>query len=333
MEFDLEERLSRPTEGVVETLSRINGDIIVLGAGGKMGPSLTRMLRRAIRDGRRIIAVSRWSSPKAAAALQQDGIDVVSADLANPDDVARLPEAPNVIFMAGQKFGTTGRPDLTWFMNVAVPAFVARRYAGARVVAFSTGNVYPLVPAGSGGSRETDTPQPIGEYANSCLGRERIWEHATRELGTRAAIVRLNYAVDLRYGVLVDVAGKVWRGEPVDVTMGYANVIWQGDANAQAIQLLAHAAAPAFVANITGVDVVRIRDVATRFGRLLGKPVAITGLERDDALLSNTTRSQSLFGAPGVSTETLIEWVAEWIRTGGALLNKPTHFEERAGRF
>ena len=328
--------MSRPTPGVLNALDSIPGDIVVLGAGGKMGPSLTRMLRRAsesLGDKRRIYAVSRWSSAAQAESLEQSGVTVVRADIAQPTEVARLPHASNIVFMAGQKFGTSDAPDVTWQMNVVVPALVAQHYRDARVVAFSTGNVYPLVPAASGGARETDAPAPIGEYASSCLGRERIWEYAARTLGAKVAIIRLNYAVDLRYGVLVDVALKVWRGEPVDVTMGFANVIWQGDANACAIQSLAHAASPPVTINVTGPERLRIRDVATVLGRRFNRSVTITGTERDDALLSDTSRAHELFGAPSIAADTLIEWVAAWIERGGALLGKPTHFEERAGAF
>ncbi|MFL5578771.1 MAG: NAD-dependent epimerase/dehydratase family protein [Gemmatimonadaceae bacterium] len=343
-EHELHERLSRPTPAAVDALRRCPGDVIVLGAGGKMGPSLATMLRRAAdevatRDGppgarrRRVLAVSRWSSAAAAAHLEAEGVEVVAADLADRDAVDHLPDAPNVIFMAGQKFGTQGAPSATWAMNVVVPAYCADRYRDSRIVAFSTGNVYPLLPAAGGGARETDAPAPVGEYAASCLGRERVFEHWSNTRGTRVAIVRLNYAVDLRYGVLVDVALKVWRGEPVDVTNGYVNVIWQGDANALAIACLPHAATPPFVVNVTGPELLRVRDVARELGRLLGRAPTIVGDEAPDALLSRTDRMRDTLGPASVPAATLLEWVAEWVRAGNPLLGKPTKFERRDGKF
>lgn len=300
-----------------------------------MGPSLTRMLHRAsstLRD-RTIFAVSRWSDARSRSSLEHLGVRVVSADLAGAGSLDALPDAPNVVYMAGQKFGTAGAPHRTWIANVVVPARVAERYRASRIVAFSTGNVYPLVPVAGGGARETDLPAPAGEYAMSCVGRERVFEHASIELGTRVAIVRLNYAVDLRYGVLVDVAERVAAGSPVNVAMGYANVIWQGDANAHAIRCLPLAASPPFVVNVTGPDVVRIRDAATRLGVLLGRAPTFEGAESPDALLSNTARSLRAFGPPSVPTDTLIEWVADWVERGGTTLGRPTHFEERGGAF
>ncbi|MGH7626374.1 MAG: NAD-dependent epimerase/dehydratase family protein [Gemmatimonadaceae bacterium] len=333
---DLELRLSEPTPGVLDTLRGLDGDVIVLGAAGKMGPSLSRMLRRgldAVQRGDRVIAVSRFGSAVARERLHAVNVETVSCDLNDRVAVGRLPDAPNVVFMAGQKFGTSDAPANTWMMNTAVPAIVADRYRDARIVAFSTGNVYPLVPAASGGAREDTPPAPIGEYAASCLGRERVFEwHATR-YGTRVAVVRLNYAVDLRYGVLVDIARKVWRGEPVDVRMGFVNVIWQGDANARAIQCLTHAAAPPFVVNVTGAETLAVRTLAHRFGEMFARKPIITGREADDALLSDASRSMKLFGAPAVSTAQLVMWVADWIQRGGVLHDKPTGFEERTGRF
>ena len=343
-ERELEERLSRPTPAALDALRRCPGDVIVLGAGGKMGPSLATMARRAAdelatREGpagrrrRRVVAVSRWSSPAAAARLEAEGVEVLSADLTDRDAVARLPDAPNVIFMAGQKFGTQGAPSATWIMNVVVPAYCAERYRESRIVAFSTGNVYPLVPAASGGARETDPPGPVGEYAASCLGRERVFEHWALSQGSRVGIVRLNYAVDLRYGVLVDVALKVWRDEPVDVTNGYVNVIWQGDANALALACLPHAAAPPLVVNVTGPELLRVRDVALELGRLLGREPRIVGTEAPDALLARTERMRETLGHATVPATTLVEWVAEWVRAGNPLLGKPTKFERRDGNF
>ena len=335
-EDDLEFRLSEPTPGVLDALRALGGGVVVLGAAGKMGPSLSRMLRRGldtVQRGDRVIAVSRFGSGDARQRLHAANVETVSCDLTDRAAVSRLPDAPNVVFMAGQKFGTSDAPATTWMMNTAVPAIVADRYRDARIVVFSTGNVYPLVSSASGGAREDTPPAPVGEYAASCLGRERVFEwHATR-YGTRVAMVRLNYAVDLRYGVLVDIARKVWRGEPVDVRMGFVNVIWQGDANARAIQCLVHAAAPPFVVNVTGAETLGVRALAHRFGDMFAREPVITGREADDALLSDASRSMHLFGAPAVPTEQLVRWVADWIRRGGVLHDKPTGFQERAGRF
>jgi len=333
---ELEEYLSRPSPGVVDALRRTPGDVIVLGAGGKMGPSLTTMVRRAcdaLGDSRTVTAVSRFSSPEAAARLEAGGIRVMRAELGDRDAIEGLPGAPNVIYMAGQKFGTKDLPSLTWAVNTLVPAMVAERYAASRIVAFSTGNVYPLSPAASSGSRESDALTPVGEYANSCVGRERVLEHVSRTRGTPMAIVRLNYAVDLRYGVLVDIAHHVAAGEPVRVDMGYVNVIWQGDANAQAIRALTVAGSPPRAINVTGPERLSVRDIAMRLASLLGTTARIEGTEAPDALLSDTALAQSLFGPPGVSTDVLLEWVASWVSRGGTRLGKATKFEVRDGKF
>ena len=270
-EADLERRLGEPTPAVLDALRPLGGDLVILGAGGKMGPTLARMARRAFdllgrRD--RVIAVSRFASPEAETALRTAHIETIRCDLADHRAVAALPEAPLVVFMAGQKFGTSDAPGTTWMMNTVVPAYAAERYAGARMVAFSTGNVYPLVPVSSGGAAEDQPPAPVGEYAASCLGRERVLEFASRRNGTRMAIVRLNYAVELRYGVLVDIVRTVLRGDAVDARMGFVNVIWQGDANARALQCFAHTASPPFVINVTGGETVSVRELAMHAGRL-----------------------------------------------------------------
>ncbi len=333
---ELEELLSRPSPEVIDALRRTPGDVIVLGAGGKMGPSLVTMIRRAadtIADGRAVMAVSRFSSPDVANRLEQGGVRVIRAELGDRAAIARLPDAPNVIYMAGQKFGTRDLPSLTWAVNTLIPAMVAERYAASRIVAFSTGNVYPLSPATGRGSRESDSLTPIGEYANSCVGRERVLEHVSRTRGTPIAIVRLNYAVDLRYGVLVDIAHRVAAGEPVRVDMGYVNVIWQGDANAQAIRALTLAASPPIAINVTGPERLSVRETAMRLGNLLDMAPRLEGSEAPDALLSDTTLAQSLFGPPTVSTDVLVEWVASWVARGGRRLGKATKFEVRDGKF
>lgn len=333
---DLEERLSRPTPAVIDLMRQVPGDFIVLGAAGKMGPSLARMIKRASEEAgtpRRVIAVSRFSTPGSMEAFTEHGIEVVARDLLDANAVAYLPGAANVIYMAGMKFGATGNESLTWAMNAWLPGIVCERYSRSRIVAFSTGNVYGLTPVDHGGSREEDAPQPAGEYAMSCLGRERIFEHFSRARGTPVSLIRLNYACDLRYGVLIDIARKVWAEEPVDVTMGHFNTIWQGDANALSLLSLAHASSPAQVFNLTGTRTLSVRETALQLGELFGKTPRLIGQEAADALLSNATRSVVTLGAPFVSEGDLIEWAAQWIQRGGATLGKPTHYESRDGRF
>jgi nucleoside-diphosphate-sugar epimerase len=330
---ELEERLSRPTPSLTTLLARLPGDLVVLGAGGKMGPSLTRMAKRA-NPARRVVAVSRWSSWSAATMLAADDIETISADLLDPRALETLPDAANVVFMAGQKFGTVGNPSSTWAMNAAVPAFVAERYRGARFVVFSTGNVYPLTPATGTGSRESDAPAPVGEYAYSCLARERIFTAAAARHGSPTSIVRLNYAHDLRYGVLTDLALRLARGEPIDLAMGYVNVIWQGDANAFALAALARAAAPdPFIVNVAGPEIHRVADLARALGERLGVEPVISGSEGADALLSDASRMRGLLDHTLLPIDTLLDWVASWVRAGGPLLGKPTSYERRDGRF
>ena len=335
----LDEVLSTPPPVVINALAAVPGDVVVLGVGGKMGPTLSRMARRAAdaadgsRRGRRVIGVSRFSTLGLPPALHQHGIETHSADLLDPVAVAALPAAPNVVFMAGRKFGSTGGEALTWATNAYVPALVAQKYRDSRLAVFSSGNVYPLMSVSSGGATEATPPAPVGEYAQSVLGRERIFEHFSCHLGLRCAILRLNYAIDLRYGVLLDVARQVAAGEPVDVSMGHANVIWQGDANAVALRSLAAAMSPPLVLNLTGPETVSVRWLAERFGELLGITPRLAGVESGTALLNNAARCFRLFGYPTVPLDQMVEWVAHWVRQGGATLDKPTHFQERQGRF
>lgn len=336
-EEELDERLSRPTPGLLSTLESLEGDLLILGAAGKMGPTLARMARRGLdavgRNGQRVLAVARFSDPAARQKLEAHGIVAVRADLTDAAQLQGLPEAPNVVFMAGYKFGASDAPDVTWMMNTYLPGMVAQRYAGSRIVAFSTGCVYAHVPVSSGGAREEDPLEPLGEYANSCVGRERMFSYFSRRHGTPVTFFRLNYAVDLRYGVLVDVAQKVLAGEPIDVTMGYANVIWQGDASAQALQCLSVAGTPPVALNVTGPETVAIRWAARRFGELMGREARIVGAEAQTALLANAARAHSLFGYPTVTLDQMMHWVAGWLQHGGRLLGKPTHFEVRDGRY
>jgi nucleoside-diphosphate-sugar epimerase len=335
-EAHLEDLLSTPSTAAVDALRELPGDVVLLGVAGKMGPTLARMVRRAADaagTARRVVGVSRFSEPGQEAALQAHGVETIRCDLLDEDAVQRLPDAPLVIYMAGRKFGSSGDESLTWAMNTWLPGIVARRYAGSRIAAFSTGNVYGLTRVGHGGSRESDLPSPVGEYAMSCLGRERIFEHASRSRGTLLSILRLNYATEMRYGLLVDLARKVAAGEPIDLTMGHANVIWQGDANAMAIASLRQAASPPFVVNLAGPEELSVREVCRALGDRMGVDARFTGDEAGDALLSNGQRGWDVLGAPTVPLARLLDWTADWVRRGGASLGKPTHFESRDGKF
>jgi dTDP-4-dehydrorhamnose reductase len=333
---ELEELLSEPTQGVVRMLGSLDGDIVVLGVGGKMGPTLARMARRASEIAgvrRRVIGVSRFSSSALEQRLHAWGVETVRCDLLDRESLTGLPEAANVIYMAGMKFGCTGQESLTWAMNSFLPGLVTERYRKSRIAVFSTGNVYGLSPVSRGGSREEDALNPLGEYAMSCVGRERIFEHFSRTNNTKMAILRLNYATELRYGVLLDIAQRLNAGQAVPLSMGYLNAVWQGDASAMSLQSLYHATVPPLVINIAGPELLSVRQVAEDFAVRLGKPVQFEGVESGDALLSNAQRAYQLFGAPRVSTDQILTWVADWVRRGGSTLAKPTHFEERAGRF
>lgn len=335
-EEQLEDHLSAPSDADVALMRRLSGDVMVLGAGGKMGVSLARRAKRAAEAagvGRRVIAVSRFSELRTRAALEAAGIETVSCDLLDREAVARLPECENVLFLAGRKFGSAERQDLTWAANTVAPANVAYHFGRSRLVVFSTGNIYPFVAAASGGSVEADTPAPRGEYAQSCLGRERVFEYFAREAGTPCLIFRLNYAVDLRYGVPVDIARRVYEGRPVDLTVAYFNAIWQGDANSYALRCLELCARPPRVLNVTGPEIVSVRAAAEFFARRFGREVVFTGVESDAALLSNAAVCHQLLGLPSVSLRELLEWVAHWVEIGGVSLSKPTKFEVTDGRF
>lgn len=328
--------LGQPCEGVLETLRGLDGDVMILGAAGKMGATLASMLRQGLDHlGKksRVIGVSRFSDPKSREQLEATGAETIACDLIDRDAVQQLPECKNVLFLAGQKFGSSGSPDLTWAMNTIVPAYVAERFADSRIVVFSTGCVYPFVPTDSGGSKEEDEIGPAGDYANSCVGRERIFSYFANKNKTPIALYRLNYSIDLRYGVLVDIAQKVLNDEPIDVTTGHVNVIWQGDAVRQAIRLLDHVSTPPFILNVTGPETVTVRSIAEEFGRRFDKSPDITGTEQPTAWLSNAGKSVNLFGPPKVSLEQMIDWTAEYMKDGGELLGKPTRFEARSGKF
>ncbi len=335
-EAELDDRLSTPTDDDVAAMVALDGDILLLGAGGKMGPSLARLARRAsdaAGTARRVFAASSFRVPGIADSLGQAGIDVIRCDLLDTAQLAALPDAPNVVLMAGQKFGTRDDPSATWALNALLPGLVVRRFPTARFVVFSTGNVYPFSDARGSGPTEADPVGPIGEYAQSAVGRERIVTYLATKQRTCCTIMRLNYAVELRYGVLHDLAHRLVRREPIDLSMGWVNLIWQRDANAIALRLLAHAAVPPFVLNVTGSETLGVRSLALELARQLRVEPVFAGTEAPTALLSDASRARALFGAPTVDVGTLCTWVAAWVREGGPSLGEPTHFEEREGRF
>jgi len=335
-EAELEDLLARPSDADVALIARLEPDIMILGAGGKMGPSLARRVQRAAAlagTGSRVVAVSRFSSREARESLEADGVPTLACDFLSAPAISGLPRFPNVLYLAGRKFGTSDRNDLTWATNTVVPARVAEHFADSRLVVFSTGNVYPLVPVDGPAPTEDATPAPVGEYAQSCLGRERVVEYVSREEGLRALMFRLNYAVDLRYGTLVDIARKVFAGEPIDLTVGFFNAIWQGDANSYALRGLELCASPPAVLNVTGAERISTRESAEWFGRLFGRPPKFVNEEGPVALLSDSSACRAKLGEPEVPLDVLRDWVAHWVRAGGSSLNKPTHFEVTDGRF
>lgn len=332
----LDEVLSIPDQSLVEFAKRLDGDIAILGIGGKMGPTLGRLAVNAIRAAgvkREVYGVSRFGNADARRQLEEWGIKTISCDLMDREAVRQLPDFKNIIFMAGRKFGTDGSEDLTWAMNVLVPAIVGERFKESRIVAFSTGCVYPLVGVATGGCTEEVTPLPVGEYSQSCLGRERIFGHVSRTCGTKVLFYRLNYAIDLRYGVLHDIGRQVIAGEPVTNTVGHFNIIWQGDANRIALLALEHAESPAVPLNVTGPEIISVEYIAERFARLMGKKLSYSGGSADLCYLNNASKAMRLFGYPRVSLEQMIDWQAAWLMQGGKSLGKPTHFEVNNGKF
>lgn len=335
----LEEALSRPTGRDISAMAALDGDVMLLGAGGKMGPSLARLCKRASQEAgvpRRVIAVARFSDPALPAQFAAHGIETVQADLLLDKDLSALPDVANIVYMAAKKFGTSGGPAeaaSTWAMNAYLPGRVAERFSRSRIVAFSTGNVYPFVPPASGGATEETPLEPVGEYGISALARERIFTHFSCRNHTPLALLRLNYAIDLRYGVLTDLGRRILSGQPVDVSMGSVNVIWQRDANAACLGSFASCATPPDVLNLTGPETLSVRWLAQELASRLGVEPVLTGEEQPTALLSNASLCQKRFGYPTVPVATLLDWVAHWLRIGGETWDKPTKFQVRDGKF
>lgn len=332
----LEDLLSLPTEASVKMCSDLEGDIMFLGIGGKIGPTLARMAKRACDKAKvekRIYGVSLFESDQLRKQIEDMGIETFHGDLLDMDFIKSLPKAKNVFFLAGMKFGSEENISLTWAVNSYMPALVADHFKESNIVAFSTGCVYPLVAVESGGSLETDPPTPLGEYAQSCLGRERMFEYGSKKHQTKVCLIRLNYSVELRYGVLLDIATKVKSREPIDLSMGYFNVIWQGDVNDVVLRSLEICNSPAKILNITGEEILSVREVALEFGKLFNISPEFVGVEALTALLNNAGHAFQLFGHPKVKSQQIIKWIADWISEGREILGKPTHYEVRDGKY
>ncbi len=332
----LEDILSTPTAESVKMFSGLEGDIMFLGIGGKIGPTLAKMAKRAIDAAdveKRIYGVALFESEEQRKQLEHIGIETFHGDLLDTEFINSLPKVKNVFFLAGMKFGSEDNLSLTWAVNSYMPALVAEYYKDSNIVAFSTGCVYPLVSVASGGSLETDMPEPVGEYAQSCLGRERMFEYGSKQHQTKVCLIRLNYSVELRYGVLVDIALKVKNQMPIDLSMGYFNVIWQGDVNDVVLRSLEICESPAKFLNITGPEILSVREVAVEFGKLFKAEPEFVNEEAKTALLNNSEQAFELFGRPKVSTGQIIKWIADWISEGRELLGKPTHYEVRDGKY
>jgi nucleoside-diphosphate-sugar epimerase len=328
----LDELLCRPSQALIDDLRKVDGDIMILGVAGKMGPTLAGLAKAALPD-RRVIGVARFSDPSVKDWLQARGIKTIHCDLLDEAAIKALPKIPNIVFMAGRKFGAEGDLSLTWAMNAHVPALVAQAFPASRIVAFSTGCVYPFVDVNGKGADENVAPDPPGEYAQSCVGRERMFEYFSRRFGTPGRLFRLNYAIDMRYGVLHDIASKVLQGKPIDVSLGHVNFIWQGDAAAQALRCLTHCDTPTSPINVSGHEILAVRDLAENFGARFRRAPLLVGKEEPAAWLTNTSQAVKLFGLPVVDTEQLIKWTADWVSRSMPSLGKPTKYEVRDGRY
>ena len=332
-EAHLEDFISTPTRGLVEDFDKLDGDILVLGVAGKVGPTLAMMAKRAAPK-KRVIGVARFSDADVKRRLEAAGVETIACDLLDREAVARLPGAANVVYMAGKKFGVTGGEPFAWAMNAVVPAYVGERFRNTRFVAFSTLCVYPFTPVGGPGATPEDTPPtPLGEYANGCVARERVFQYFSQKTNSPGRLARLNYAIDCRYGVLSDIAQWVRSGTPIDIRTGVANCIWQGDAISHILRCLLHGAAPARPINIGAPLTTSVRAAALRFGEIFGKEPIFTGAEEATAWHNDCSEAQTLFGDPVIDLETMIRWNADWLLGGLPVHNKPTHYEERAGIF
>ena len=328
----LDDLLCRPTQALIDDLAKVEGDIMILGVAGKMGPTLAGLAKAAAPD-RRVIGVARFSDAGVKDWLHARGVETINCDLMDEAAMQALPKAPNIVFMAGRKFGAEGDLSLTWAMNAHVPALVAQAFPSSRIVAFSTGCIYPFVTVDGKGSREDMAPNPPGEYAQSCVGRERMFEYFSRKFGTPGRLFRLNYAIDMRYGVLHDIALKVLTGTPIDVSIGHVNFIWQGDASSQALRCLAYCDTPTSPINVSGHEILRVRDIAADLGTRLGRAPIIVGAEQPTAWLTDTSQATKLFGLPVVDTRQLVAWTADWVARAMPSLGKPTKYEVRDGRY
>jgi nucleoside-diphosphate-sugar epimerase len=328
----LDELLCRPTQALIDDIRKVDGDIMILGVAGKMGPTLAGLAKAAAPD-RRIVGVARFSDSSVKDWLRARGIETIHCDLLDETAIKALPKVQNIVFMAGRKFGAEGDLSLTWAMNAHVPALVAQAFPNSRIIAFSTGCVYPFVDVNGKGADESVAPDPPGEYAQSCVGRERMFEYFSRQFKTPGRLFRLNYAIDMRYGVLHDIASKVLQGKPIDVSLGHVNFIWQGDAAAQALRCLAYCDTPTSPINVSGHEILSVRDLAAKFGAHFGRAPVIAGTEQPTAWLTNTSQAVSLFGQPTVDTEQLIRWTADWVSRSMPSLGKPTKYEVRDGRY
>ncbi|KOP71942.1 epimerase [Bacillus sp. FJAT-21945] len=332
----LEELMTKPSKGLIEDIRKLEGDILIVGVGGKMGPTLAKKAKRAIDKAgidKKVVGVSRFSSGNLKEELEEAGIETITADLMDEEQLAALPKLPNVIYMAGNKFGTAGNEHYTWAMNTYLPGRIAEHFSGSRIVAFSTGNVYPLVPVNKGGCDESHPVGPVGEYGQSSLGRERVLTYFSYRDQTPLTIFRLNYAIDMRYGVLLEIAKAVYHSTSIDLSMGHVNVIWQGDANEYAIRSLSIASSPPTLLNVTGPETLPVRWIAKQFGKRFGKEPVFNGQEQETALLNNAGKAHQLFGYPSVSIHEMLDWTANWVMNNGETINKPTHFQERKGQY